>query len=39
MSLQYQIGVSVDLPVLKDVIDVTWLLMEALHQQSTAKYK
>ncbi|MGO8740397.1 hypothetical protein [Rhodoblastus sp.] len=39
MSLRYQIGVSVDLPLLKDAIDVTWSLMEALHQQSTAKYK
>jgi hypothetical protein len=39
MSLRYQIGVSVDLPLLKDAIYVTQLLMGALHQQSTAKYK
>ena len=39
MSLRYQVGVSVDLPSLKDAIDVTWSLMEALHQQSAAKYK
>jgi hypothetical protein len=39
MSLRYQIGVSVNLPLLKHAIPVTGLLMEALHQQSTAKYK
>jgi hypothetical protein len=39
MSLRYQIGASVDLPLLKDAIYVTQLLMDALHQQSAAKYK
>jgi hypothetical protein len=39
MSLRYQVGGSVSLPPLKDAIEVTQLLMFALHQQSTAKYK
>jgi hypothetical protein len=39
MSLRYQIGESVDLPLLKDAICVTWLLMKAVHQQCTTKYE
>lgn len=39
MSLRYQIGVSVDLPLLKDAISVTRSLMDALHHQSTTKYR
>jgi hypothetical protein len=39
MSLRYQIGTSVNLPLLDDAIMVTGLLMQALHLQSTAKYR
>lgn len=39
MSLRYQIGVSVNLPLLENAINVTSLLMQALHLQATAKYR
>ena len=39
MSLRYQIGMSLDLPLLNDAISVAWSLMEALHQQSTGQYR
>lgn len=39
MSLRYQIGVSVNLPLLKDAINVISLLVQALYLQSTAKYR
>jgi hypothetical protein len=39
MSLRYQIGVSANLPLLEDAINVTSSLMQALYLQSTAKYR
>jgi hypothetical protein len=39
MSLRYQIGMSANLPLLEDAINVTPSLMQALHLQSTAKYR
>lgn len=39
MSLRYQNGISVDLPLLQDAIDVTWSLMNALWLQSVTHYK
>jgi hypothetical protein len=38
MSLRYQIGTSVELPLLRDAIVVTESLTFALYDQSTAKY-
>ena len=39
MSLRYQIGVSANLPLLADAIDVTFSLLQVLHLQATAKYR
>ena len=39
MSLRYQIGVSANLPLLQDAINVTESLIQALFHQSTAKYR
>jgi hypothetical protein len=37
--LRYQIGVSANLPLLEDAINVTSSLRQALSLQSTAKYR
>jgi hypothetical protein len=39
MSLRYQTGVSANLPLLENAINVTSSLVQALHLQSTAKYR
>ena len=39
MSLRYQVGTSVNLPLLGDAINVAELLMRALYIQCTEKYR